>query len=270
MADAVRAQDFYERVVGLREVGRGDDAAVALGAGGHPLIELAPRPGAPPRPAGTAGLFHLALLVPSRLELARSLRRLGEAGWPLAGASDHLVSEALYLSDPEGNGIELYSDRPPADWPRANGGIRMATLPLDLQALAAELSGDVNEASAIASDTRLGHVHLQVGDLAAAERFYREGLGFEVTTRAYPGALFLAAGGYHHHVGLNTWAGEGAPPAPAGTCGRVRFEVVVANGEELQAVTKRIDAAGVEHQSEDGSLRTHDPDGNGVLVRLPA
>ena len=216
VADLDGVRDFYRDAIGLAELDPRDDV-VRLGTNGtsgEPVVELIGDPDAPPRPRGTSGLFHLAILVPSRADLARALQRVAEAGWRLSGASDHLVSEALYLSDPEGNGIELYRDRPRDQWPVRDGVLQMDTLPLDLDGVLGELRREDAE-SAMPAGTRIGHVHLNVGDLTAAEAFYSGALGFDVTVRGYPGALFVSAGGYHHHVGLNTWAGEGAPPSPA-------------------------------------------------------
>ena len=215
--DVDRLRAFYETTIGLEALGA-DDGITTLGVDGSPLVELVSEPGAPPRPPRSTGLFHLALLVPARADLARTLRRVVDSGWPLSGASDHLVSEALYLSDPEGNGIELYRDRPREEWPLADGSIEMATLPLDLQSLLGEPGGESADAS-MPAGTILGHVHLQVADLGDAEAFWVDALGLDVTVRGYPGALFTSAGGYHHHVGLNTWAGVGAPSPPLGAPG---------------------------------------------------
>jgi catechol 2,3-dioxygenase len=187
------------------------------------------------------------------------------SGWRLSGASDHLVSEALYLSDPEGNGIELYRDRPRHDWEIVDGGLRMATLPLDLDSLLAE-PGAGDPDTGMAAGTRLGHVHLQVADLAAAEAFWVDALGFDVTVRGYPGALFVSTGGYHHHVGLNTWAGVGAPSPPAGSRGLVRFELVLPDDGAVRAAADRV--AGVATAEEtDGAVLAADASGNAVLIR---
>ena len=183
--------------------------------------------------------------------------------WALSGASDHLVSEALYTSDPEGNGIEIYRDRPREEWPVANGELQMDTLPLDLASIAAE-AGD---AGPMAPGTTIGHVHLNVADISASESFYSGLLGFAPTVRGYPGALFVSAGGYHHHLGLNTWAGEGAPPPPAGGLGLDRFEVLVPDSGEVQAAARRLGEAGVAVSEEDGGLAFADPSRNGVLLR---
>jgi catechol 2,3-dioxygenase len=266
VADLDRQRAFYERAIGLSALESGGSSVRMGPAGGAPLVELAGEPDAIPRPPGTTGLFHVALLLPSRLELARSLRRVAAADWSLTGASDHLVSEALYTRDPEGNGIELYRDRPRDEWPRRNGEVEMATLPLDLEDVARELETAAGGTDGMPEDGRVGHVHLQVGDLAAAERFYHRLLGFDVTVRGYPGALFVSAGGYHHHVGLNTWAGEGAPAPPPGALGLRWFEVVLPGAGELERVAGRLREAGIDAEDRDGGLRVTDPSGNGVLI----
>jgi catechol 2,3-dioxygenase len=263
-ADAGRLRDFYETTIGLERLD-GEEGVVTVGAAGTPLVELVSAPAAPPRPQRSTGLFHLALLVPTRADLARTLRRVAESGWPLTGASDHLVSEALYLRDPEGNGVELYRDRPRDEWPQLEGSVQMATLPLDLDGLLAEPGGET-AAPSMPAGTLLGHVHLQVADLGAAEAFWVDALGLDVTVRGYPGALFASAGGYHHHVGLNTWAGVGAPPPPAGARGLVRFEVVLPDAAAVRAAAERLAASGsLEHVN--GSVLAVDPFGNHVLVR---
>ena len=216
VADLDDLTTFYERVVGLQAVERGGEVTRLGAAGGEPLIELLGAPDAPPPPSFSTGLFHLAILVPDRAELARSLQRVAGAGWRLTGASDHLVSEALYLQDPEGNGIEIYRDRPREEWRRNGDELAMATLPLDLESILGELDPGERQANGMPGGTTMGHVHLQVADIPAAERFYNRALGLDVMVRSYPGALFLSAGGYHHHLGLNTWQSEGAPAAAGG------------------------------------------------------
>jgi catechol 2,3-dioxygenase len=232
---------------------------------GSPLVELVPGPDAPSRPPRSTGLFHLALLVPTRADLARTLRRVAGSGAPLSGASDHLVSEALYLSDPEGNGIELYRDRPRDEWPMAGESVEMATLPLDLESLLGEPGGEAAAAS-MPEGTILGHVHLQVADLDAAEAFWVDALGLDVTARGYPGALFTSAGGYHHHVGLNTWAGVGAPSPPVGARGLVRFEVVLPDESAVAEAAERLAGVGRVDRL-DGAVEAADTSGNTVLVR---
>jgi catechol 2,3-dioxygenase len=266
VADPDRSRAFYERAIGLREL-EGGDGVVRLGvAPGRALVELAGRRDAPGRPRRSTGLFHLAILVPGRAELARSLRRVLDAGASFTGASDHLVSEALYLDDPEGNGIEIYRDRPREEWTRDDAGaLRMDTLPLDLEGVLAEMPGDADEGMPEA--TMMGHVHLQVRDIPEAEAFYAGVLGFEPTVRAYPGALFVSAGGYHHHLGLNTWGTAGAPAPPPGARGLDRFEILVPGAQGVAAIEGRARAAGGEPEPRDGGILLRDPSGNRVLVR---
>ena len=242
VTDLDRSAAFYRDSLGLR-VHRREDPVAAFGAGEDDLVVLHEEPGA--RPAGRhAGLFHLALLHASREELARALQRLAVAGTAISGASDHGVSEAIYLSDPDGNGIELYADRPREAWPPPSGGERvgMFTHPLDLEALLATAGGPEPPRHAGAG-LAMGHVHLHVGDIAAANAFYAGVLGFEPMA-TYPGALFLAAGGYHHHLGVNTWAGEGVGPAPPATVG-LREWTILLDADSLAALRARIAPAGV-------------------------
>jgi catechol 2,3-dioxygenase len=267
VADLEEVRDFYRDTIGLSEL-EPDEGIVRLGTNGdsgEALIELAGEPGAQPRPRGTSGLFHLAILVPRRADLARALQRVAESGWRLSGASDHLVSEALYLSDPEGNGIELYRDRPREEWPVRDGVLQMDTLPLDLDGVLGELRRE-DAGARMPAGTRMGHVHLNVGDLTAAEAFYSGALGFDVMVRGYPGALFVSAGGYHHHLGLNTWAGEGAPPPPPGTRGLRQFEVKLPGPDHLAAEEDRLREAGFEPVREGDRVRVTDPAGNGVVL----
>jgi catechol 2,3-dioxygenase len=274
VADLAGAAAFYERAIGLRRLD-GDDGAVRLGAAeGPPLVELRSAPDAPPRPRRSCGLFHLALLVPDRRSLAQALLRAVVGGGALTGASDHLVSEALYLHDPEGNGIELYRDRPREQWSRdERGELAMATLPLDLDALLAELPAAEREpeaaaASAMPTGTTLGHVHLQVAELPAAEAFYAGALGFDVTVRSYPGALFLAVDGYHHHVGLNTWSTAGGPPLDPAARGLRDVALVLPDAAERDALAARVADAGFAVEDSDGEPVATDP--FGIRVRLAA
>jgi catechol 2,3-dioxygenase len=266
VADLERAQRFYEQVIGLRALDR-EAQLVRLGVDGPAaLVELAGRPDAPGRPPRTTGLFHLAILLPSRADLAQALRRVTEAGWRLSGASDHLVSEALYLRDPEGNGIEIYRDRPREEWRYEDGQVRMDTLPLDLDGVMGELSAASAKASGMPHGTRIGHVHLNVAELSAAEDFYGGVLGFEVTVRGYPGALFFATGGYHHHIGVNTWAGEGAAAPPPGSLGLDWFEITLPRAADAEQTGERLRAAGFEVRDGEGAKRIVDPSGNGILM----
>jgi len=258
VTDLDRSVAFYQDSLGLR-LHRRDGAVAALGAGADDLVVLHEEPAARP-PGRHAGLFHFALLYPSRDELARAVQRLALTRTAISGASDHGVSEAIYLSDPDANGIELYCDRPRDAWPPAAPGERvgMFTRALDLDGLLATAAGDEPPRHA-GRGLRMGHVHLHVGDLAAARDFYAGVLGFEEMT-TYPGALFVAAGGYHHHVGLNTWRGEGVGPAPSGTVG-LREWTLELDSDALAALRARLAAAGLG----DGDVAA-DPSGNRVRI----
>lgn len=220
-----RSLPFYLDVLGFRVRSR-DDARVELSAAGQStLVELVEKPGAVVRPRRSTGLYHFAILVPTRAALGRSLRWLSDRGWPLTGAADHLVSEALYLNDPDGLGIEIYRDRPRESWRTSDGELAMATDPLDLESVVREPGADAGW-TGLDEDTVIGHVHLHVAHLAEAEAFYAGRIGFTPMVRRYPGALFVAAGGYHHHMGLNTWTGVGAPAPPPNAVGLERFTIV--------------------------------------------
>ena len=267
VSDLDRSREFYERAIGLRP-SELEDGGVGLGAdGGPPLVELHGDPSAAPLDRSAPGLFHLAILLPTRVDLAVALARLANARIALDGASDHLVSEALYLSDPDGNGIEIYRDRPREDWGVRDGELQMATLPLDLDSVLNELGDRSKLAQRVPADTRIGHVHLQVSDVDEAERFYSGLLGFDVTVRGYPGALFVSAGGYHHHLGLNTWHSAGSPPAVPGAIGLQSFEIVLPTREELDRVLERVRAAGIEVADVPNGSLIRDPFGNGILLR---
>lgn len=218
--DQARSRIFYRDVLGFEESSQGWSPP-----GGRVLIELHEEKDAPPKPRHSTGLYHFAILVPSRAALGRSLRRLVEKGWPMTGAADHLVSEALYLNDPDGLGIEIYRDRPRDTWRvRPNGEMAMGTDPLDVQSVHDE-PGAETPWQGLGPETVMGHVHLHVPHLDTAEAFYCGRIGFEPVVRGYPGALFVAAGGYHHHLGLNTWAGVGAPAPPVNAVGLRSFTV---------------------------------------------
>jgi len=235
----VRSLHFYREVLGFRELARSGPSASLGTAAGRTLVTLEERPGASSRPRRSAGLFHVAVLVPSRAALGASLRRLIEREWPLSGVADHLVSEALYLDDPDGLGLEIYRDRPRDTWQRHGDEVVMATDPLDIEGLVQEPGAD-QPWNGLQPRTAIGHVHLQVPHLDAAERFYCEGVGLTPTLRRYPGALFVSAGGYHHHLGLNTWAGVGVPPPPADAVGLRQFTIrsrSIVSREEVDLAT---------------------------------
>jgi catechol 2,3-dioxygenase len=270
VADLEAQRSFYERALGLRELER-DGSTVRLGPDGGPVIlELTGDPDAPRRPHGTTGLYHLAVLVPGRADLGQALRRVIESGWRFTGASDHLVSEALYLNDPEGNGIEIYRDRPREEWARSDEGvIQMATLPLDLDGVLGEIEAAEPVPALMPAGTHIGHVHLQVANLRDAETFYSGALGFEVTVRTYPGALFVSAGGYHHHIGLNTWESAGGSPPPEGSTGLRSFELVLPTTDDANLVADRAREAGAQVETGDGTAIVLDPWQDAVLLTTP-
>lgn len=267
VADLERSLAFYRDLLGFREIVRaGGEARLGVPGHGRPLVSLVERSGAlHVEPHSRLGLFHFAILLPDRASLGSALVHLHDRGVPL-GMSDHLVSEALYLSDPDGLGIEIYRDRPRAEWSRHGTELAMATDPLDVRGLIAEPG--VGAWSAMPSGTTIGHMHLHVGDLAAAEAFYHGAIGFDVTVRRYPGALFLSAGGYHHHLGANTWA-RGAPPPRPDDAQLLYWELVLRDEGELADVESRLDAQGISVVPNDESaLVARDP--SGTAVRLVA
>jgi catechol 2,3-dioxygenase len=262
-----RSVAYYERSIGLRVLRR-EGAVATMGAGEEELVVLHEQPGA--RPAGRhAGLYHFALLFPSREELSRAALRLAATRTPIDGASDHGTHEAIYLPDPDGNGIELAADRPRDRWPDITGpaGYGGGPAPLDVQGLLAVAAAEPVALEA-APGLTMGHVHLHVADLDAATRFYRDGLGFDVMT-TMPTAVFVAAGGYHHHVGFNVWRGVGVPPAPADAVGLRHWTLLVPDASELAAVRARLDAIGARVEvAADGALLARDP--AGIAVRVVA
>ncbi|MDQ3930773.1 MAG: VOC family protein [Chloroflexota bacterium] len=266
--DLSRSVAFYRDVLGFELLQEGGEQAV-LGAGGTPLLVLHEKQDAGPAPTnrtGLTGLYHFAILVPSRADLARSLLHMVESGYPLGGASDHLVSEALYLSDPDNNGIEIYRDRPREEWPRRGGQLQMASDPLDLRALLAEAQADPRPWNGLAAGTRLGHMHLQVADIPQARDFYHGVLGFDIVFDwERMGALFVSAGGYHHHLGLNTWHSRGGRPAPEGSAGLRYFTVYLPDEAALAPVLARLDKAGIPYRRENGGVAVEDPWRNGIL-----
>ena len=261
VTDLARSVDFYQDAIGLQVHGQ-DAGEARMGAGGEDLLVL--HEDAQARPAGRhAGLYHVAYLFDSREELAHAVLRLTATRTRIDGASDHGVSEAFYLPDPDGNGIELYADRPRADWPEGEGDERigMFTAPLDVDDLLASVEGQELRRQA-GPGLVVGHVHLHVGDLDRAMGFYGDVLGFDLMAR-YPGARFLGADGYHHHLGVNTWRGEGAPPAPAHSVGLRRWTLRVG---DLDQVRERLVAAGIAATEEDGAVVTADPWGTGISL----
>lgn len=265
VADLDRSLDYYGRILGLRALERGEGLA-RLGAAetDEPLIDLVERPGATPVPRrGRLGLYHYAILLPDRGALGAFVRHLSGSGGH-GGAAHHSVSEALYLHDPDGLGIEVYADRPRGEWRHRGGQLVMTTDPLDLEGLMGAARGDAWQG--MPAGTRMGHVHLHVGDLDRAEAFYHRALGLDKTVWSYPGALFLSAGGYHHHLGLNTWA-HGAPAAAEGDARLLDWELVVPSADDVDDVIGSLEAAGHAVERSAAAARVRDPWGTTLSIR---
>ncbi len=258
VADLARSLGYYGRVVGLGVLRR-EQGSVSLGAGDLELLRLVEAPGA--RPAvGHTGLFHFALRVPERAGLARWLAHAARDHVPLQGMSDHFVSEAIYLTDPDGHGIEIYHDRPSEVW-EGQVGLRMTTDALDVASLLGELDDPASEPfEGLSAGTDMGHVHLQVADVLPAVSFYRDVLGFDLMAELGGSAAFFGAGGYHHHVGANIWHSRGGSPAPAGSAALRLATIVLPSVEERDLAAARVADAGQEPEAH--------PDG--VLVRDPS
>jgi catechol 2,3-dioxygenase len=229
VADLSRSTDFYEHVLGLPLISREHDKALLGTDAKYPALELTTLAEPGPLVPHSTGLFHVAWLHPSRPALADTVQRIARARWPIDGASDHGVSEALYLSDPDGLGIEIYADRPRETWQRPPGGhgVVMVTLPLDLNDLLAQAADAPGES--VAPGTSIGHVHLKVADVPRATAFYRDVLGMEEQA-LLPSAAFLSAGGYHHHIGLNSWQSRGADRSPTSAPGLREIDFELASG----------------------------------------
>ena len=252
VSDLARSLDYYTNAIGLSVVAQNGGEAT-LGAGSTELLRLVEEPGA--RPAtGFSGLFHFALLVPERVALARWLAHAAREGVQLTGASDHTVSEALYLRDPDHHGIEIYADRPREQWEGRVGQL-MGTAPLDLEDLLRALPEGDGDFTGLADGTTMGHVHLCVADVDATVAFYRDQLGFDLMAQLGPQAAFLSAGGYHHHLAGNTWESRGAPAAPDGTARLLAYAVVCPDAESATEVAGRI-----------GGAEAKDPSGNTLLI----
>jgi catechol 2,3-dioxygenase len=266
VSDLGRSLAFYQDMLGFELHQREGDNAF-LGAGRDDLLALTERPGAIRVPR-RSGLYHFAILVPSRLALAQSLRRLIETETNLAGGADHLVSEALYLSDPDGNGIELYRDLPRSAWKYQNGMLKMGTEALDYQGILAELENDPSPWTGLRPDTTLGHIHLHVAHLPEAQAFYERALGLDTMVDLPGSAAFLSAGGYHHHVGINTWNGVGAPPPPPDAVGLRYFTVQLPNEEEQARLVARLEKADVPFETREDGLFVQDPSQNGLVFTV--
>jgi catechol 2,3-dioxygenase len=257
VADLGRSVDFYSRVVGLRA--QTSDDGARLWAGETLLIELYEKRGAIPQPRRSTGLYHLAILVPSQADLGRVVLNIARHKQAIQGFGDHFVSEAMYLADPDGNGLEIYRDRPRSEW-RWNGSqVVMGTENVDVDALIASVPDPSAPFTGLPDGTVMGHVHLRVGDIQQAKAFYVQTLGFEAVSRFGDGALFVSAGGYHHHLGLNTWQSAGAPPPPDNAVGLLDYSIIVPAQADLQPIAERLEAGGYAFSQAPNSLSLADP-----------
>lgn len=268
VADLEREVAFYQDVLGLSAIRRGPGQA-SLGAGGTELLRLVERSGARRVPR-TTGLYHFALLAPTREPLAQWLRRIAQTRTPIQGMVDHWTHEAIYLPDPEGNGIELAWDRPREQWVSFDEMLRRGNGPLDHRSLLNEIADASQPWTGAPAGTAIGHIHLHVANLEDADAFYHGVLGFEVMGKV-PGSMeFVAAGGYHHHIGFNLWVGAGAPPAPVGSQGLDHFTIQLPSAVERDRVLDRVRAAGLAIAPTPEGALIHDPAHNGALLSAGA
>lgn len=254
---------FYTEVIGLRELERMGARAVLSADGKTPLVQLEQPENVTAKEPRRSGLFHFAILLPTRADLGQILTHFIDQNIQL-GASDHLVSEALYISDPDGNGIEVYIDRPPNEWQWEKGLVVMRTDPLQHESVLAEGANGSWEGMPVG--TIMGHIHLHVADLQAAQVFYKA-LGFEVVSQ-YPQALFLSNGKYHHHIAVNTWNGAGAPRPSEQSAGLQAYTLIYPDEEALLAATDQIQETGASVTPVSNGYCTEDPSGNQILLRL--
>ncbi|QYA00868.1 VOC family protein [Rhizobium sp. B21/90] len=263
VSDLPLVSGFYQSMLGLKSMEKSASGEL-LGVGGKPLLSLTTDKAARRAPQNTAGLFHTAFLLPNRTELARWLRHAAHNNVQLQGASDHLVSEAIYLADPEGNGIEIYADRAHDLWKlQTDGMIEMATLALDLQKLYESAPQD--SWNGMADGSAIGHIHLQVGNIPEADAFYRDVLGLKIMAR-YPGASFFASGGYHHHVAANIWNSRGAGVRAENMTGLSDYTLRFNDSAALDAAVSKLDGLEIRHEKRDGGVSLRDPWGIGLTL----
>lgn len=266
VSDLERSLRYYREVIGLDVLERAGGRA-SLGAGGPELLVAVEEPGARPVP-GCTGLYHFALLVPDRADLARWLAHAARSRVPLSGLSDHFVSEAIYLSDPDRHGIEIYCDRPRAVW-EGQVGSRLTTLPLDVDDLLAVLDDPAREPfDGLAAGTRMGHVHFKVAAIAPTVGFYRDALGFDLMAQLGGQAAFLSAGGYHHHIGANTWESAGGSPPPPGSAALRHATIVLPDDDERTLVIARLERAGARVTELEGMPAATDPSGSALVLAV--
>lgn len=262
--DLQRSLTFYKKIIGFQILEETNQKAILTADGKTPLLTIEQSENATPKQPRTTGLYHYALLLPSRADLAKLIRHFIKISYPLQGASDHLVSEALYLADPDGNGIEIYSDRPATNWKWNKDEVAMDTVPLDAQSILKEWDGKPWQG--LPAGTVMGHIHLHVAELVKTEQFYCDGLGFEVVNRYGNQALFISTGGYHHHIGLNTWNGIGAPAPSKQSVGLQSYLIELPTEEKRNTIIQRLEKLGAQIKEKNNIYTTQDPSGN--LIQL--
>jgi catechol 2,3-dioxygenase len=263
VSDLQRSVEYYREIIGLQVLSWGGEVARLGPSASRPLVELHERRGAHPVPQhGRLGLYHFAIVVPDRAALGHFVERLAGRG-ERAASADHAVSEAIYLWDPDGLGIEVYADRPREEWRSRGRELYMTTEPLDVRSLMR--AAPASPWNGLPDRTTIGHMHLHVGDLGAAEAFYHRALGFDKVVWSYPGALFLSAGGYHHHLGTNTWA-AGAPPAGENEARLIEWELILPDQADVAAAADSFEKAGVHVTGSAGEKRVRDPWGTQLAL----
>jgi len=268
VTDLARSIDFYTNAMGFALLEQHENGAT-LGVGTTPLLLLTGIPGGQPWPGRATGLYHFAILLPTRADLGRWLRHWLETGHELPGQGDHWVSEALYLSDPDGNGIEIYRDRPRSEWKVTDGRVAMGTDPVDLRGIIEESDREGLSFTGLPEGTTIGHMHLQVRDIPEARTFYEGVLGFDLMAEM-PSALFLSAGGYHHHLGMNIWHSQGASPAPEGSAGLRHFTVIMPSQASLDEVIERLVTANMSYGAAENGIVVQDPSRNQIFFTVGA
>jgi len=267
--DLEKSLNFYSYLLGFKEINKTDKEAILSAGRKEPYtLRLVEDKNAKFAHRDNTGLYHIAILLPSRKELARVFLRLFNKEVKFHGFSDHLVSEAIYLADPDENGIELYIDKPKELWQWNKGEVEMASLPLDLNVITKELD-DKDVWNGIHPDTKIGHIHLKASSIAKAEHFYSGIVGFNVTTASYPGALFMSAGGYHHHIGANVWHSRNGTPPPENSLGLISFTIKVPDAEYMKLIERSAIDSKIEiEKTSDNELLLKDFDSNKIRLTL--
>ncbi|MCF6138678.1 VOC family protein [Pseudalkalibacillus berkeleyi] len=254
---------FYKNILGFKELEKNGNIVVLTADGKHPLVTLEEVDTAQPKQRNRTGLFHFAILLPTRKDLGNFINHVKTVNHPIQGGSDHLFSEALYLADPDGHGIEVYRDLPSEQWTWQNGELPLASDPIDIEGVLEEADGQWD---GLPSETVLGHIHLHVHDLEAAKDFYVNGLGFDITIPIRQQALFVSTGGYHHHIGLNTWNGKGIAPPDESSMRMKSYSITYATEQERDHVISQLNELGYDVVISNDRVLTKDPSGNSIQL----